>query len=225
MVFIANAVYKNNILRFGGCTVVDAVSSRKWIFYYQIIQYDYQLILNFSSIFIYFQNYYYYYSLSVPVPDLHVIATWVHCSVPANLYVLLDDSFLFNLGRSAGHSVWSCDTILPKDIHKFLTDLTESKLPMSIQPLRPNFPVMLLPQSWKIKLKFFIRKLQFLKFFFHICNDSYSLRFSCFAYFKFYNLSSARKTVGFFSCVSVQLYLAVILSCLFVHTRSKWSIA
>jgi len=29
MVFIANAVYKNNILRFGGCTVVDAVSSRK----------------------------------------------------------------------------------------------------------------------------------------------------------------------------------------------------
>lgn len=59
------------------------------------------------------------------MPDLNVQATWVHYTMPEDPYVHLNDTFLFSLLRSTAHSVQGCDTMLPKDICKFLTDLTE----------------------------------------------------------------------------------------------------
>lgn len=137
-------------------------------------------------------------NLSVPVADLHDTTMWVHYTVPDNPCVLLDDLFLFNLLSSPGQSVWHSDITLWKDIYNSLQIWLKVQLPMSFQLSLPVLPVMLLPQSWKYLVKFVIRSLTLIiPFFFHACNDSYSVRSSCFTYFHLYNLTSVIKTEGF----------------------------
>lgn len=133
-------------------------------------------------------------NLSLPVSDLHDITTWVQYTVPDNPCVLLDHLLLFNLLSSPGQSVWHSDITLWKDIHNSLQIWLKVQFFMSFQLSLPVLPVMLLPQSWKYLLKFFIRTLTF---FFHACNDSYPVRSSCFIYFHLYNLTSVGKTEGF----------------------------
>lgn len=145
---------KNNILKFCGYTVVDVLSNIKWIFHNILANNTKGLSVNLR----FFSCALKIVPLLVPVPDLPVIATWVHNTVPANPYVHLDDSFLFILLNSTGHSVWGCDTVSPKDIHKFLTDLTLTEGPiayvLSTLITRPD----VIAQSWKNKLRFSTRK-------------------------------------------------------------------
>lgn len=124
-------------------------------------------------------------SLSLPVPDLSVIATSEHYTVPANPYAHLDYSFLFNLISSTGHSLWGCDRILLNLQIPYSFDWR----PNNACPFNSYYQVCLwcyCPALGRINLNTLSENSIFI--FFPHSQYSFSMRSSYFIYFKLYNL-------------------------------------